>query len=95
MMFNLICSSLYRFEWAENHLIIVLHKLKNKNESVLMVGNAEPIIPVPEFKDGRVIRLNEIEEKGLLLLHTIRGNKAFTYVYDTEVFRQCRNGTEW
>ena len=49
-----------------------------------MVGKAEPIIPVPELKDGRVIGLNEIEEKGLLLLHTIRGNKAFTDVYDTE-----------
>lgn len=49
-----------------------------------MVGKAEPIIPVPEFKDGRVIGLDEIEEKGLLLLHTIRGNKAFTDVYDTK-----------
>ena len=49
-----------------------------------MVGKAEPIIPVPEFKDGRVIGLDEIEEKGLLLLHTIRGNKAYTDVYDTK-----------
>ena len=49
-----------------------------------MVGKAEPIIPVPEFKDGRIIGLNKIEEKGLLLLHTIRGNKAFTDVYDTK-----------
>lgn len=49
-----------------------------------MVGKAEPIIPVPEFKDGRVIGLDEIEEKGLLLLHIIRGNKAYTEVYDTE-----------
>ena len=49
-----------------------------------MVGNAEPIIPVPEFKDGRVIGLDKIEEEGLLLLHTIRGNKAYTDVYDTK-----------
>lgn len=49
-----------------------------------MVGKAEPIIPVPEFKDGRVIGLDEIESEGLLLLHTIRGNKAYTDVYDTK-----------
>lgn len=48
------------------------------------VGKAEPIIPIPAFAEGRVIGLDKIEEKGLLLLHTIRGENAYTDVYDTE-----------
>lgn len=47
------------------------------------LGKAEPIIPVPAYKEGRVVGLDKIEEKGLLLLHTIRGEKAYTEVYDT------------
>lgn len=70
--------------FPEDHLLAAKDNFWDTVHYRDMVGKAEPIIPIPKFKDGRVIGLDEIEEKGLLLLHTIRGNKAFTDVYDTE-----------
>lgn len=48
------------------------------------IGKAEPLIPVPDFKEARIIGLDAIPEKELLLLSRLEGNTVITDVYNTK-----------